>query len=401
MKRRSPHEVAVMVIHTDSGLAEFCSDLRDAPALFVDTEFVGEGRYYPDVGAIQVSSNGTKALIDPLAVKDLTPLRALLTNPNIEKVFHAASQDLAIFFRILGEPVAPVFDTQVAAALLGYDEQISFARLVERVTGVQLGKSHGFTDWLRRPLSAKQIEYALEDVRYLEPVYHHLVTELATRGRLAWAREEFAALELGSRYEPSDPRELYVQLRGAERLNATDLSRLREVTAWREETARAHNVPPGRICMDPVLLELARRPRRTVEELREVRGLRPNQVERYGRELLAVLERPCDGSCPAIKRPASLPAKYEPTVDFLTLCLRSLATENDISSGLLANRADLAAIVVAGARAKVPLMRGWRREAVGETLLATLQGRATARVIPGSRQVHLEWHTAPVESERT
>jgi ribonuclease D len=386
-----------MVINTDSGLAEFCSGVRDVPALFVDTEFVGEGRYYPDVGAIQLAAGEQAALVDPLAVRDLSPLRDLLTDPNLEKVFHAANQDLSIFFRILGAPVAPVFDTQVAAALLGYDEQMSFGRLVERTVGVQLRKSHGFTDWLRRPLSAKQIEYALEDVRYLQPAYQHLITELAALGRLSWAREEFSPLEAPARFAPADPRELYTQLRGAERLNAEELSRLREITAWREETARSQNIPSGRICMDPVLLELARRPRKTLEELREVRGLRSNQVERFGKELIAVLERPSEGPCPPLKRHPSLPAKYEPTVDFLTLCLRSLAAENSICSGLLATRADLTAVVVSGARAKVPLMTGWRREAVGETLLATLQGRATARVLPGSRQVHLEWHATPVE----
>jgi len=386
-----------MVIQTEADLAEFCSGLRDVSALFVDTEFVGEGRYYPDVGAIQVSTDGQKALIDPLAVRDLSSLKALLTDPRLEKVFHAASQDLAIFYRLLGEPVAPVFDTQIAAALLGYDEQISFARLVERTAGVVLPKSHSFTDWLRRPLSAKQIEYALEDVRYLEPAYQHLVTELATRGRLSWAREEFAALEDPGRFTPADPRELYAQFRGAERLNAADLARLRELVAWREETARAQNIPSGRIAMDLVLLELARRPRQSVAELREIRGLRANQVERFGKELLAAQDRTPDGPCPPVKRAASLPAKYEPTVDFLTLCLRSLAAENEISSTLLATRSDLAAIVLSGGRAKVPLMSGWRREAVGETLLATLQGKATVRVLPGSRQVHLEWHTAPVE----
>ena len=400
MKRRTTTETAVMVIHTEADLAEFCAALSDAPALFVDTEFVGESRYYPEVGAIQVSNNGRKALIDPLAIHDFSPLKRLLTNPAIEKVFHAAIQDLGIFYRLFGEPVRPIFDTQIAAALLGYDEQISFARLVERTVGVQLRKSHGFTDWLRRPLSPKQIEYALEDVRYLEPAYTYLVTELATQGRLAWAREEFAVLEDPNRFIPADPRELYVHIRGAERLNVEELGRLRELVAWREETARSHNIPTNRICMDPVLMELARRPRETLEELREVRGLRPHQVERFGQGLLAALELPCGDSCPTIKRPPHFPAKYEPTVDFLTLCLRSLATENDIAPGLLANRADLSAIVLSGARAKVPLMSGWRREAVGETLLATLQGKATARVIPGSRQVHLEWHHAPVEVEK-
>ena len=386
-----------MVIQTDSDLAEFCATLGTLPAVFVDTEFVGEGRYYAEVGAIQLAAGENVALIDPLNVRDFTPLRRLLTNPKVAKVFHAASQDLAIFYRLLGAPVTPVFDTQVAAAMTGNDEQISFARLVERTTGVHLRKSHSFTDWLRRPLTPKQIEYALEDVRYLEPAYKHLVKDLTKRGRLPWAHEEFVAYSAPERFLPPDPREMFMQLRGAERLNNGELGRLRELVAWREETARAMNIPAARICMDPVLMELARRPRTSVDALREVRGLRPPQIERFGRGLLEAMTRECDEACATFKRPPSLPARLEPTVDFLTLCLRSLATENDIASGLLATRADLSAVVASGARAKVPLMRGWRREAVGETLLATLQGRATVRVLPGSRQVHLEWHPEPVE----
>jgi len=385
-----------MVVQTDRDLAEFCREVRGLPAVYVDTEFVGEGRYYPEVGAVQVTANGHVAVIDPLAVRDFSPLRDLLTNSQTEKVFHAASQDLGIFYRLLGEPVAPVFDAQIAAAMLGYDEQISFARLVERTTGVKLRKSHSFTDWLKRPLAAKQIEYAVEDVRYLEPAHAYLVEELRRRDRLQWVREEFAGLSDPARFTPADPREVFRQLRGAERLNGEELCRLRELAAWREETARELNLPPGRICLDPVLLELARHPRHTIQELQEVRGLRPPQVERFGRGLLAALGRKHDGPCPTFTRPKPLAARLEPTVDFLTLCLRSLAAEKEVSAGLLATRADLAAIVQFGARAKVPLMRGWRREAVGEALLATLQGKATARVLPDSRQVHLEWHSAPV-----
>jgi ribonuclease D len=393
--RRGKTEATVMVVQTDRDLAAFCDEVRGFPALFVDTEFVGEGRYYPDVGAIQVAAGGQTAVVDPLAVRDFSPLRALLVDPEVEKVFHAAGQDLGIFSRLLGEPVTPVFDAQIAAAMLGYDEQISFARLVERTTGVKLRKSHSFTDWLRRPLTPRQIEYAAEDVRYLEPAYEQLVKELAKRGRLSWAREEFSSLSDPARFVPTDPREVFLQIRGAERLNGEELCRLRQVAAWREETARALNLPPGRICMDPVLIELARHPRRTAEELQEVRGLRPPQVERFGRGLLAALHRTHDGPCPTFARSRPLPARLEPTVDFLVLCLRSLAAKNEVSAGLLATRSDLTAIVLHGARAKVPLMRGWRREAVGETLLATLEGRATVRVLPDSRQVHLEWHPDP------
>ena len=163
--------------------------------IFLDTEFVGENRYYAELGSIQVAGGEQVALIDPLAIHDLSPFLALLTDTNILKVFHAAYQDLMIFYRMLGQSVAPLFDTQIAAALLGIDEQISFANLVERVTGEHLQKSHSFTDWLRRPLSPGQVEYALDDVRYLIPIYDAMARDLRASGRLEWAEEEFRRLE--------------------------------------------------------------------------------------------------------------------------------------------------------------------------------------------------------------
>ncbi|MHB9132937.1 MAG: ribonuclease D [Armatimonadota bacterium] len=381
-----------MIIQTDAQTREFCADIAHASAIFLDTEFVSEGRYYPDLGTIQIGAGEHIALIDPLAVKDLSPLQALFTDPGIEKVFHAAEQDLMIFFRLFGEPVTPIFDAQVAAALLGYGEQLSFANLVERVTGTHLQKAHSFTDWLRRPLSSGQVEYALDDVRYLQPVYDHLLRELAQRGRLEWAREEFVPAGQAARYQPANPEELYLRVRGVERMNVASQARLRELMAWREITARERNIPVGRIGRDEVLQEVARRPRESVRELKEIRGMQPQQADRFGAEMIEVAR--CAEPAPKLPsaRYTPLPTAMEPTVDFLTLCLRSLAEEQELSPGLVANRSDLTALVLFGAKADVPLMRGWRRELVGNALLATLQGHATARILPGTRRVHLDWH---------
>jgi ribonuclease D len=380
-----------MVIEKPAELAALCSDLGKSSTVYLDTEFVGEGRYYPEVGAISIATDERAALIDPLALRDLTPLFDLLLAPDIEKVFHAGRQDLAIFYEMMGRPLAPVFDVQIAAALLGYEEQISLASLVHRVTQQSLRKSHAFTDWLRRPLTDKQVEYALEDVRCLVPVHDHLVQELSSRHRLSWAREEFRGLESAARFAPADPREMFRQMRGCERLTGEELSRLREIVAWREETARELNLPVPRICLDVVLVELARRPRDTVGALAEVRGLRSDQARRFGRGMIEALNRGADTPPPRVERPPSLPPGMEPTVDFLVLCLRSLSAEKQISPGLLANRADLTAVVFHGEEARVPLLRGWRRKAAGEALLAALQGRATARIAPDTQRVHLDW----------
>ncbi|HEX2949566.1 MAG TPA: ribonuclease D [Armatimonadota bacterium] len=386
-----------MIVETDSQLVALCSRLQHATEIFLDTEFVSEGRYYHDLGTIQIAGGDDVALIDPLAVCDLTPLLELLVAPGIVKVFHAASQDLMIFYRLLGRPVAPVFDTQLAAALLGIDEQISFANLVEHTTGEHLQKAHSFTDWLHRPLTPGQVEYALDDVRYLIPVYQEMVRELKKHGREEWAREEFRRLEDSARYAPANPRELYLRVRGVERMSGKTLSVLRELVAWREELARKRNIPVNKIARDEVLVELARRPRQRVKELREIRGFLPQQVDQFGESLISVLTRGAIEPCPTVKRHAQLPAPLEPTVDFLSLCLRSLAGAKAVSPGMVATRSDLAALIQAGDKADVPLMRGWRRQAVGEDLLATLQGRATARIIPENRQVKLEWHETPAD----
>jgi ribonuclease D len=385
-----PRWEGAIVIEKPAELVALCSDLCKASAVYLDTEFVGEGRYYPEVGAIQIATDERAALIDPLAVRDLSPLFDVLLAHGIEKVIHAGSQDLAIFFRMMGRPVAPLFDVQIAAALLGYEEQISLAKLVHRATQRSLRKSHAFTDWLRRPLTDKQVEYALEDVRCLAPVHDHLVRELSSRNRLGWAREEFSDLERAARFAPADPRGMFRRMRGVERLTVEELSRLREIVAWREETARELNIPVPRICMDVVLVELARRPRDTVGALAEVRGLRSDQVRRFGRGMVEALSRGANTPPPRLERRPSLPQGMEPTVDFLVLCLRSLSAEKQISPGLLANRADLTATVCYGEKARVPLLRGWRREAAGEALLAALQGRVTARIAPDTQRVHLD-----------
>ncbi len=381
-----------MLIQTARQLAAFCETARKQSALFIDTEFVGEGRYYPDLGTIQVGIREQAVVIDPLALSDLSPLFVLLTDPAIEKVFHAATQDLAIFYRLIGQAVAPVFDTQIAAAMLGYDEQISFLNLVERATGTHLAKSHSFTDWLRRPLTPGQLDYALDDVRFLIPVYDYVVQELKKRDRLTWTRDEFLPLEDAARYRPADAHDLYLRIRGVERLRGKALGALRELVAWREEAARQQNLPTGRIARDEVLLELARHPRESVKELDDVRGLLPQQISRFGVGLISAAQRGSEKPSPRMNRQPSLPNNLEPTVDFLVLCLRSLAGEQEISAGLVATRSDLAELILHGDMADINLMRSWRREIIGEALLATLQGKATARILPDSRRVHLDWH---------
>jgi ribonuclease D len=324
-------------------------------------------------------------------VTDLDPLLELLADTSIEKVFHAAGQDLGIFYRLMGQAMSPIFDTQMAAALLGPDEQIAFVNLVERITGKRLRKEHSFTNWLHRPLAEGQIDYALDDVRYLIPIYEAQIQRLTELGRLDWAREEFARMERDDTFAPPDPQTLFLRIRNVDRLNGRTLAILQELVAWREETARAENIPSGRIARDEVLVELARRPPSDVRQLRDIRGLTSQQFDRFGRALLQAVTEGMRHSPPTVPARTSFPAAMEPTVDFLFVCLRSLAVEKSVAPGMVATRADMSQLAVRGEAADISLMRGWRRNAFGEELLATLEGRATARIVPETREVHLEW----------
>lgn len=380
-----------MLIQNQRDLLPLCRDLESAPCLFLDTEFVGEGRYYPDVGAIQVATPDMAAVIDPIGIRDLGPFLDLLRDTSRVKVFHAAGQDLAIFYRLIGRAISPVFDTQIAASLLGPDEQIAFVNLVERVTGKRLRKEHSFTNWLQRPLSDGQVEYALDDVRYLVHVYEAQMERLARLDRLAWAREEMSRLESDETFAPPDPRALYLRIRNVDRLSGRTLAILQELVAWREETARNENIPPARIARDDALVELARRPPAEVRQLRDVRGLTVQQAERWGRQMLNAINDGSRNAPPKVPSRSSFPSSLEPTVDFLQVCLRSLAHQKPVAPGLVATRPDLAQLVCRGQAADIPLNRGWRREAFGTELLATLDGKATARIVPETREVCLEW----------
>ena len=383
--------MAAMLIDTNSQLAAFCESLRGEPAIFLDTEFVGEGYYHKRLGTIQMGSASEAAIIDALAVDDMAPLGRLLADPDVVKVFHAATQDLQILVRLFGAPVAPLFDTQVAAQLTTGDEQIGFDRLVTRITGQSPASGHSFTDWLRRPLTPGQIEYALDDVRLLVPVYQWQCAKLAELERESWAAEEFAKLEDPERFVPTDPDQQYMRIRGFDNLSGPALAALRALAAWRERTAREMDIPVGRIARDETLTELAMRPRKATRDLRDIRAFRPDQISRYGADLLRVAAEGRKQPPPPRRPRVSLPAGLEPTVDFMALCLRSLAEEASVAATAVATRSDLVALVLGGDQADIPLLSGWRRPAFGEGLLAALSGKAVARIRPEDQTVHLEW----------
>ena len=375
--------MSVLYIDRPATLREICARLQNAAWLALDTEFIREKTYYPQLCLIQVATEEEIACIDPLALAELDPLLALLYDPAITKVFHAAYQDLEIFFHLRGAVPAPVFDTQLAATVLGYGEQIGYAALVKALLGVELDKSQTRTDWSRRPLDEAQLAYAADDVRYLCQVYQRQQAELGRLQRLDWLAEDFKAL--------SDPRQyampaenLWQRIRGHQQLRGVQLAVLRALSRWREEQAIAANRPRRWIASDEVLLELARLLPKNLESMQRIRGLEAALLRRHGQTLLELIVRTLTEPAEQWPRlPASrrLSQSQEALVDAMLAVVRLRGAQQGVSPQTLAGRQELERLL-AGAE-DVPLLHGWRAAVAGHEVEALLRGERRLEVRAG------------------
>ncbi|RMG27372.1 MAG: ribonuclease D [Gammaproteobacteria bacterium] len=383
---------AVPFIDTPGALRGLCERLAGAPWLALDTEFIRERTYRPRLCLVQVATPETLACIDPLAV-ELEPLLEVLFEPQRTLVMHAARQDLEIFYQLRGRLPARVFDTQLAAPLLGLPEQIGYAGLVKALLGVELGKGHARTDWCARPLTAGQLAYAADDVRYLARLYPELRRRLEACGRLDWLEEEFAALRDPAGYETPEA-EAWRRIKGIGRLKGRSLAIAQALAAWRERTAREADLPRRWVLDDEALLGIARLAPRTKAELRRVRGPREDRLAKYADAILAVVAKARDRAPEPLaegRRPPPLEPAQEAAIDLLAGALRLLAERHRIHPNVLANRKALEQLV-RGER-DLPLLRGWRRELAGEHLLAVLEGREAVTIVDGRLQfVHADTH---------
>jgi len=366
------------VLITDSrGLADFCKRLEGAPYVAVDTEFLREKTYWPKLCLVQIAYDDEAAAIDPLARDiDLDPLFDLMDDESVLKVFHSASQDMEVFFSIAGRVPGPIFDTQVAAMVAGYGEQVGYATLASQIAGVTLDKSSQLTDWSLRPLSDRQIQYALGDVTHLCTIYEDLEDRLEESGRTSWVSEEMAALTDVSSYR-SDPREAYRRVR-IRRPNRKALAVLREVVAWREETAQRRNLPRNWVIRDDALVEIATHAPKSVADLSRVRGLRGNAAKgRDGEALLQAVQRALDmpqGEWPEIP-PRRAPIRgHEALVALLQTLLRLRCEDHDVAPKLVATRDELDSIATTNDSDIRPL-QGWRYELFGKDALDLKAGR--------------------------
>jgi len=350
-------------------LAELSAQLGGEARIGLDTEFLRERTYRAQLCLVQLSAPHAAACVDPLALDGLTPLAALLGSPKVTKVMHACRQDLEVLLPVAGL-TRPVFDTQIAAALTGLPAQVGYAELVRRLLGRELPKSHTRADWSRRPLSSEQLDYALDDVRYLLPLSQALEEQLTRLGRLPWLAEELAALEDEGALSVA-PEQAWLRLRGLRELDAGRVRLARELAAWRERSAAQHNRPRGWILEDAVLREMVMRVPRTPEELAAIAEMPPGLVKRRGAELLALVAaaQVPDPPPPLPGRPRPDPAKSALVKKLATLS-QTVATELNLVPEVLATRRDLEQL--ADGRRDASVLHGWRRAVLGERLLAAL-----------------------------
>ena len=375
-------------IDSDEKLAAICTSLAQASYCAIDTEFIREKTYYPILALIQIATEQHQACIDPLAINDFSPLLKLLSNESLLKVFHSSSQDLEILFQKFDTLPVPVFDTQVAAAVLGYNHQISYADLVHQITGVRLEKKHTRADWSRRPLSEDELDYAMDDVRYLLPVYTQLRDELESSKRGSWIDKDLRAMSIADNYRV-DMSSLWKRLKGANKLKGVKLQIASELCQWRETVAQQRDKPRRWITKDDVLVDIARRVPQNLEELSEIRDLGEKMVERHGQHLLEIVAhaQTVDAAqWPQTDKVKVLSVGQLALGDCLMALCRVIADENKIALASLATRKDIDSLIINQKTSK--LSQGWRFTMVGEQLLNFIHGQS--RLVASEEGIVLE-----------
>lgn len=364
------------VITDTDELKRACQDLAGGDFVTVDTEFLRETTYWPELCLIQVANLDHELIIDPVSAGvDLAPFFELMANPSVVKVFHAARQDIEIFVAKSGAVPTPLFDTQIAAMVCGFGESISYVNLVKKITDQALDKSSRFTDWSQRPLTKKQLNYALADVTHLRDVYVALKAEIDDAGRSDWLAEEMAALANVATYvtEPADAwRRLKLRVK-----DRKALANLVELAAWREDAAQKQNVPRGRLLKDDALYDIANQAPTTVEELSKLRSVHDGIARsNRGRDILLSLKRAKERdpkTLPPLPRGKPPTAEAQAILELLKVLLKSCAAKNRVATKLIANSQDLENIA-SGRDEGVAALSGWRHKLFGQYALKLRRG---------------------------
>ena len=377
-----------LFVDTPEALQDLCLQLEHSSWLALDTEFMREKTYYPEFCLLQISDGKITACVDPLSIEDLAPLKKVLFDERITKVFHAAKQDLEILYLLWGALPSPVFDTQLAATLFGLGDQIGYANLVEQLLNKRLAKGHTRTDWSRRPLDDAQVRYAFDDVIDLGQVYEKLAARLEAKDRTHWLDADFRDLSDPETYM-NRPEEAWSRVKGNQHLKGLELAVLQSLAEWREKEAQHSDKPKRWILKDEVLIDLARRQPSTTDLLSRIRGIESGVIRRRGDLLLQLVqkarERPEESWPKSRKTLKRLTPNQEAITDLLACALRLIGEENGVTASALGTRKELERLV--SGDEQVPLLHGWRKEVAGDSLLDVLAGTTVPRLVDGKLQL--------------
>ncbi|SOD90574.1 ribonuclease D [Caenispirillum bisanense] len=365
------------LIADSAALRALCDRLSKAEYVTVDTEFMRDRTYWPGLCLVQVAGPDEAWCIDPLAPDiDLTPLFDLMRNEAVLKVFHAARQDLEIFYRAMGDFPRPLFDTQVAAMVCGFGESVGYETLATKLAKARIDKSMRFTDWTRRPLTERQLHYALADVTHLRMVYEKLRKRLERDGRAHWLNEEMDSLVDPEKYS-FDPDQAWLRLKPRTK-SPRFLAVLKEVAAWREREAQTKDMPRQRVLKDEAILEIAAHAPSSVDELAHVRAISRSTAEgRLGREILDAIARGKavpEAEAPVMAPKRDVPPGVGPAIDLLRVLLKMRCEEHDVAQKMVASMDDLELLAMDD-DADVPAIQGWRRLVFGEDALKLKRGK--------------------------
>lgn len=378
-----PNVTETMIV-TTAALETACAELAKSEFITIDTEFLRETTFWPELCLIQMASPTLEVIVDPLAKGlDLSSFFALMGNPGVVKVFHAARQDIEIIHHLGNLVPHPIFDTQVAAMVCGFGDSVSYDQLVNRIKGVQIDKSSRFTDWSRRPLSEKQLDYALADVTHLRDVYMSLKAQLEREGRALWLTEEMAVLESPSTYD-LHPDDAWQRLKSRLR-KPSELAILKFVAAWREREARNRNVPRSRVLKDDAIYEIAQQQPKDTEALSRLRTVpkgweRSSSGQAIVESVNAALALP-KAEMPQPPRHNQVPEGTAAAVELLKVLLKLISDKQGVAAKVIANTDDLEKIAAEGEAADVAALGGWRRDLFGEAALKLISGGVALRFV--------------------
>lgn len=366
-------------IDSDQALAEFCSSIQHCQYCALDTEFLREKTYYPLLALIQLATEDAQACIDPLAIKDFSPLIELFHTPSMLKILHSPSQDLELFYFNFKALPSPIFDTQIAAAVLGFANQIGYADLVSRVCDVQLEKKYTRADWSKRPLSEGELDYAMDDVRYLIEIYQKLTHQLREKKRLSWVEADFASMTDMQTYQ-TDPGSLWKRLKGVQKLKGIALNHADQLCRWREKRAMEKDRPRRWIIKDEDIVDIARFKPKSAKDLNQIGNLSADYIKKIGAEILQVLalsEQMDASEYPKQADFIRLNNEQQAQADCLMAMCRILTDENEIAMSSVVSKKDIDGLVAGERDGKI--LQGWRNQMLGQHLVRFLDGELSLK----------------------